>query len=53
MVASVASDACMERLVRLGLDPVPSEGPQAVTAALKSEVDPRAAAVRNLGLRIE
>lgn len=50
---AVTSAAVKERFLVMGLDPVPSESPEAVTLFLKSEVDRWAPVVKSIGLKVD
>ena len=50
---AVTSAAFQDRLRRMGLDTVPSESPEAVSAFVKSEVDRWGPVVRSIGLKID
>lgn len=50
---AVNSSTVKERFQKMGLDPVPSESPEAVTAFMKSEVDRWGPVVRGVGLKLD
>jgi tripartite-type tricarboxylate transporter receptor subunit TctC len=50
---AVQSTVVRERFLRMGLDPVPSDSPESVTAFMKSEVDRWGPVVRSVGLKLD
>lgn len=50
---AVTSPAIKERFAKMGLDPVPSESPEAVTAFMKNEVERWGPVARSTGLKID
>ncbi len=50
---AVTSPSVKERFIKMGLDPVPSESPDAVTAFMKSEVARWGPVARRIGLKLE
>lgn len=50
---AVMSPGVKARFLTMGLDPVPSDGPEAVTAFMKAEVDRWAPVVRSIGLKVD
>ena len=50
---AVTSPAVKARFLVMGLEPVPSNSPESVTAFMKSEVDRWAPIVKNLGLKVD
>jgi tripartite-type tricarboxylate transporter receptor subunit TctC len=50
---AVQSPVVRERFLRMGLEPVPSESPESVTAFMKSEVDRWGPVVRSVGLKLD
>ena len=50
---AVTSPAVKERFLKMGLDPVPSESPESVTAFMKSEVERWAPVVKAIGLKVD
>ena len=50
---AVTSPAVKARFLTMGLDPVPSDSPEAVTAFMKAEVDRWAPVVRSIGLKVD
>ena len=50
---AVMTPSVRERFVKMGLDPVPSESPEAVTAFMKSEVSRWGPVVRSIGLKLD
>lgn len=50
---AVTSPAVKERFLKMGLDPVPSESPEAVTSFMKSEVERWAPVVKAIGLKVD
>lgn len=50
---AVTSPEIKERFLKMGLDPVPSTSPEAVTAFMKSEVERWAPVVRSIGLKMD
>jgi tripartite-type tricarboxylate transporter receptor subunit TctC len=50
---AVTSPAVKARFLVMGLDPVPSNSPESVTAFVKSEVDRWAPVVKSLGLKVD
>jgi len=50
---AVTSPAVKDRFLQMGLDPVPSKSPQAVTDFMKAEVARWGAVVRRVGLKVD
>lgn len=50
---AVTSQEIKERFLGMGLEPVPSTGPDAVTAFMKAEVDRWGPVVRSIGLKVD
>lgn len=50
---AVQSPAVRERFQKMGLDPVPSDSPESVTAFMKSEVERWGPVVRSVGLKLD
>lgn len=50
---AIGSPVVKERFLRMGLDPVPSENPESVTAFMRSEVERWGPVVRSVGLKLD